>query len=268
MTENMKESLSALIDGEVSEIEVHKLLRHIKSIDSDSAESGALHRSWASYQEIRDVVNGSSVDTALPVRPVRMAASQHLALRLSISNAIEAEDAHQLAGSASLNSRSSATYTGGQKNKSALARYRAPAAGLAIAASLVVAIFVGFSPISTTLDENGDQGTNGIAQLNTSASKSLSLKSSQPISAQTVSTQTTSSFAGSQNNFAPTSSDLNSLEQQLLSSGEDGMLVDQSELKELNEEQKQQMRAYLQLHDRMTRSNPNRRTVNFDGTKK
>ena len=46
------------------------------------------------------------------------------------------------------------------------------------------------------------------------------------------------------------------------------MFVDHSELKELNEEQRQQMRAYLQLHDRMTRTNSNRRTVNFDGTKK
>jgi sigma-E factor negative regulatory protein RseA len=264
VTENMRESLSALIDGEASEIEVHKLLRHIKSIESDSAESGALHRSWASYQEIRGVVNSSSVDTALPVRTVRMAASRHLELRLSISNAIEAEDAHQLVGSASLIGRSSATSAIGQKNKSALARYRAPATGLAIAASLVVAIFVGLS----SFDEGVDQSKSDIAQSSTSANTSSSPKASQPISTQTVSTQTTSSLAGNQNDFAPLSSDRNSLEQQLLSSGEDGMLVDQSELKELNEEQKQKMRAYLQLHDRMARSNLNHRTVNFDGTKK
>jgi hypothetical protein len=63
------------------------------------------------------------------------------------------------------------------------------------------------------------------------------------------------------------SAEVNTLEQQLLSSGEDGMLVDDLELKELNEEQRRQMRAYLQLHDRMTRTKPNRRTVNFKGTK-
>ncbi|MBC8272479.1 MAG: hypothetical protein H8E49_10600 [Gammaproteobacteria bacterium] len=67
--------------------------------------------------------------------------------------------------------------------------------------------------------------------------------------------------------MAGRSDELNTLEQQLLSSGEDGMLVDDSELRELNEEQRRQMRAYLQLHDRMTRTKTNRRTVNFKGTK-
>ena len=67
--------------------------------------------------------------------------------------------------------------------------------------------------------------------------------------------------------MAGRSAEVNTLEQQLLSSGEDGMLVDDLELKELNEEQRRQMRAYLQLHDRMTRTKPKRRTVNFKGTK-
>ena len=234
MTDTNKESLSALIDGEASEIEVHKLLRHVKSIEGEagsiSPETEDLHRSWARYQEIRSVIgpSGSRADGHS-----RMAASQHLALRLRISEAIDAEDTHKLEGVSSLV---------GLTPRTAMAKYRAPAAGLAIAASLVVAIFVGLSPLE---QETGN--VDAIATIDASADQ-------QPVSVQTVST-------------TRSTAEVNTLEQQLLSSGEDGMLVDDLELKELNEEQRRQMRAYLQLHDRMTRTKPNRRTVNFKGTK-
>ena len=234
MTDTNKESLSALIDGEASEIEVHKLLRHVKSIEGEagsiSPETEDLHRSWARYQEIRSVIGpaGSRADGHS-----RMAASQHLALRLRISEAIEAEDTHKLEGVSSLV---------GLTPRTAMAKYRAPVAGLAIAASLVVAIFVGLSPLE---QETGN--VDAIATIDASADQ-------QPVSVQTVST-------------TRSTAEVNTLEQQLLSSGEDGMLVDDLELKELNEEQRRQMRAYLQLHDRMTRTKPNRRTVNFKGTK-
>ena len=234
MTDTNKESLSALIDGEASEIEVHKLLRYVKSIEGEagsiSPETEDLHRSWARYQEIRSVIGpaGSRADGHS-----RMAASQHLALRLRISEAIDAEDTHKLEGVSSLV---------GLTPRTAMAKYRAPAAGLAIAASLVVAIFVGLSPLE---QETGN--VDAIATIDASADQ-------QPVSVQTVST-------------TRSTAEVNTLEQQLLSSGEDGMLVDDLELKELNEEQRRQMRAYLQLHDRMTRTKPNRRTVNFKGTK-
>ena len=234
MTDTNKESLSALIDGEASEIEVHKLLRHVKSIEGEagsiSPETEDLHRSWARYQEIRSVIGpaGSKADGHS-----RMVASQHLALRLRISEAIDAEDTHKLEGVSSLV---------GLTPRTAMAKYRAPAAGLAIAASLVVAIFVGLSPLE---QETGN--VDAIATIDASADQ-------QPVSVQTVST-------------TRSTAEVNTLEQQLLSSGDDGMLVDDLELKELNEEQRRQMRAYLQLHDRMTRTKPNRRTVNFKGTK-
>ncbi|MBT3735900.1 MAG: hypothetical protein HOG25_14720 [Gammaproteobacteria bacterium] len=234
MTDTNKESLSALIDGEASEIEVHKLLRHVKSIEGEagsiSPETEDLHRSWARYQEIRSVIGpaGSKADGHS-----RMVASQHLALRLRISEAIEAEDTHKLEGVSSLV---------GLTPRTAMAKYRAPVAGLAIAASLVVAIFVGLSPLE---QETGN--VDAIATIDASADQ-------QPVSVQTVST-------------TRSTAEVNTLEQQLLSSGDDGMLVDDLELKELNEEQRRQMRAYLQLHDRMTRTKPNRRTVNFKGTK-
>jgi hypothetical protein len=135
-----------------------------------------------------------------------------------------------------------------------MVKYRAPAAGLAIAASLVVAIFVGLSPLE---QETGN--VDAIATIDAPADQ-------QPVSVQTVST-TRSTAEAVKNPVAGRTAEVNTLEQQLLSSGEDGMLVDDLELKELNEEQRRQMRAYLQLHDRMTRTKPNRRTVNFKGTK-
>jgi len=246
VTDTNKESLSALIDGEASEIEVHKLLRHVKSIEGEagsmSPESEDLHHSWARYQEIRSVIGpaGSKADGH-----GRMVASQHLALRLRISEAIEAEDTYKLVGASGFV---------GSAPRTAMAKYKAPAAGLAIAASLVVAIFVGLSPL-----EQGIDNEDAIATIDVSADQ-------EPVSVQAVSTKRATAEA---RNDAVTrrSSELNMLEQQLLSSGEDGMLVDDSELKELNEEQRQQMRAYLQLHDRMTRTKSNRRTVNFKGAK-
>jgi len=263
--DKIEESLSALIDGEASEIEIHKMLRLLKTIDSKQekgdAVAGKFHHRWASYQEIRSIINTGG-------EPVRLTASQHLELRLNISNAIDAEETHQLAGMTSLAGASSTQASFGQSDaRSRLAKYRAPVAGLAIAASLVVAIFVGLSPAGDDAQNTG-QGTFASAEITTPASN--------PISAQTVSTRSGPVSATSQAGNASLAdaqtakqqpSELNSLEQRLLSSGEEGMLVDQSELKELNEEQKQQMRAYLHLHDRMTRSNPNRRTVNFNGTK-
>ena len=69
--------------------------------------------------------------------------------------------------------------------------------------------------------------------------------------------------------FESTAKEIGTLQQRLESVFEDigGKLGKYYEIKELNEEQRRQMRAYLQLHDRMTRTKPNRRTVNFKGTK-
>ena len=73
-----KESLSALIDGEASEIEVHRLVRDFRSDES-------LKSSWAVYQNI-----GSTL------RAGRGSASteHHQQLFARITDAIESEDSH------------------------------------------------------------------------------------------------------------------------------------------------------------------------------
>lgn len=112
MTETKKESLSALIDGEASEIEVHRLLREFRSED-DFVDR------WAIYQQVRTTVR-RGVEPASPLTP-----EHHQALFNRISEAIDAEDAHAAAPLAATSST------------------RVVLGSLALAASLVVAVFIG-----------------------------------------------------------------------------------------------------------------------------
>ena len=108
MTDIKKESLSALIDGEASEIEVHRLVREYRNDDS-------LIRSWALFQQVRTVVRRSEKGF-LPL-------NSHLSLHERISAAVDEEETHDQAPVAT--------------------SHRGVVAGsLALAASLVVAVFI------------------------------------------------------------------------------------------------------------------------------
>ena len=110
MTEARKEALSALIDGEASEIEVHRLAREFEGDES-------LTESWALYQHIRMTVRSDR-------SPAVLDRAQHRTLLGRISASIEAEDSHSTAPEPASN--------------------RGIIAGsLALAASLVVAVFIG-----------------------------------------------------------------------------------------------------------------------------
>ena len=80
MTETARELLSALIDGEASEIEIHRLLRQLGEDDS-------LVEAWVSYQETRRVLRTPSNNEVESV--VHLSIQQHLKLRRRISQAIE-----------------------------------------------------------------------------------------------------------------------------------------------------------------------------------
>jgi sigma-E factor negative regulatory protein RseA len=111
VTESRKESLSALIDGEATEIEVHRLLREFRSDDS-------LRRTWTYYQHVRTTVGTAEEDRLL-------SPDHHLSLYQRISNAIDEESTHT----------DSTTEGRGQ--------VKVIAGSLALAASLVVAVFLG-----------------------------------------------------------------------------------------------------------------------------
>lgn len=201
MTDKLRESLSALIDGEASELEVHRLLRQIDSDDT-------LRPSWMSYLHVRTVIRGENVLTK----------EQHLALHRRISVAIGDEE----------------TYTNASQPKSK-ARYVKPA-GLAIAASVFVAVIVTFTYTSNNIEGPAQQT---VAE---TAAGTVASPRAEPVDAQMVSTE--SMVASDETMGAPQ--------------------ID--ELKELTEDQQRQLRAYLNRHDR-SRLDPNVRTVIYDKSK-
>jgi sigma-E factor negative regulatory protein RseA len=107
VTEHLKQSISALLDDEASEIEVHRLLREF-------GDDGDLKLSWIRYQQIRAVSQGYH----------HLSETQHISLHESISAAIHEEQYHEV---------TPVQRPGWQRQ----------ASGFAVAASLVAAVLVG-----------------------------------------------------------------------------------------------------------------------------
>lgn len=202
MTEVRKESLSALIDGEASEIEVHRLVREFRSDES-------LNTSWALYQKIRTTARRDADPLSI---------EHHHQLFERISSAVEAEEQHDMV-----------------VNDHAGSSQKVVFGSLALAASLVVAVFIG-------VQQPEQANTPGAPLAATSpAVVSPSVIGSQPVAAQPVSAQPVSvATTRFPNEGAP-------------------------ELIELDEEKQERLRAYLQQHDRMSRMNPRKQFVNYSG---
>lgn len=115
MKEVRKESLSALIDGEASELEVHRLVREFR-------QDASLSVSWARYQHIRTTIQSTGTAPRQSLGP-----ADHESLFTRISDAIAEEETHSHQPTAA------ATASGG----------KIIAGSLALAASLVVAVFIG-----------------------------------------------------------------------------------------------------------------------------
>ncbi|MDE0988140.1 MAG: RseA family anti-sigma factor [Pseudomonadales bacterium] len=191
-----RESLSALIDGEASEIEVHRLVREFRSDES-------LTSSWAMYQHIRSTLRADSGSVSI---------EHHQQLFARITDAIESEDSHSR-----------------EIQKSASPR-TIIAGSLALAASLVVAIFIGIQQPSESqpLADAGAQ---------TSSMGTVSSNQSPVLDVQTV---------ANQSDVQPRT----------------------PELVELDEEKQRRLRAYLNQHDQMSRMNPGKQFVNYKETSK
>ena len=186
-----RESLSALIDGEASEIEIHRLVRDFRSDES-------LTLSWAAYQNISSTLRAGrgSVST-----------EHHQQLFIRITDAIESEDSHSI-----------------ELKKAALPR-TVIAGSLALAASMVVAIFIGIQPPSETvaLDDAVPRAT---------VTGTVSSNQSPALDVQTVT--------------------ISSEVQQRT-----------PELIELDEEKQRRLRAYLNQHDQMSRMSAGKQFVKF-----
>jgi sigma-E factor negative regulatory protein RseA len=186
-----RESLSALIDGEASEIEIHRLVRDFRSDES-------LTLSWAAYQNISSTLRAGrgSVST-----------EHHQQLFIRITDAIESEDSHSI-----------------ELKKAALPR-TVIAGSVALAASMVVAIFIGIQPPSETValdDAVPRAAVTGIVSSNQSPA----------LDVQTVT--------------------ISSEVQQRT-----------PELIELDEEKQRRLRAYLNQHDQMSRMSAGKQFVKF-----
>ena len=191
-----RESLSALIDGEASEIAVHRLVREFRSDES-------LTSSWAIYQQIRSTLRADSGSVSV---------EHHQQLFARITDAIESEDSHSR-----------------EIRKSASPR-TIIAGSLALAASMVVAIFIGIQDPSES-----QPLANAGAQ--TPSMGTVSSNQSPILDVQTV---------ANQSDVQPRT----------------------SELVELDEEKQRRLRAYLNQHDQMSRMNPGKQFVNYKETSK
>lgn len=124
--------MSAYVDGEASEIEVHRLLRELDN------EQG-LKKSFLSFQHIHSVVSSN--------QSVALDLDQHAALFERISVAVQAEAAHDAGTNVAI-------------------AWQKPAIGFAVAASLVVAVFMGVDYMETdsvsAVAENQDEAISTI----------------------------------------------------------------------------------------------------------
>lgn len=197
MTDKSKESLSALMDGEASEIEVHQLLRGFSSDEN-------LRGSWLTYQQVRAIVRGENCLTS----------EQHRDLHTRISFAVSSESLPEI-------NLASRPMMG--------AGFVKPAAGIAVAASLVFAAFFALQTVDST-----DPVPVMVDAEPTSTTPA--------ISAQTVSNQVAADSSQWVDDYP----------------GGDRQLT------ELDDEKQRRLREYLNEHDRMVRMNPNARMVMFD----
>ncbi|MCB1646132.1 MAG: sigma-E factor negative regulatory protein [Pseudomonadales bacterium] len=211
MTNQIKESLSAWIDGEASEIEVHRLLRQYENDPS-------MKDSWVRYQQVRTVVRGESV---LPPE-------LHLELHSRISAAIAEE-----AGFAE-----SVPAAGIHKQRN----WIRPVGGLAAAASLALAVFIG---TQLQVTDTAGQPANAIANVPGGPAVQGQLVSTNPVATQISSAAPAQQY--------PTT------DYPAVADDNDG-----TELRELDPERQAQLRAYLRQHEQLSRLNSNQRTVIYE----
>jgi negative regulator of sigma E activity len=195
--EKARESVSAFVDEEISEIELHRLLRQYGSEPSVKA-------SFISYQQIRSIIRRDSP----------LSGTQHMELHSRICAAIADESVAEFATA-----------------KPEAPKWIRPAAGFAIAASLVVAVTVGFNYSGMDGQQTGE-----FANAIPDKANSVDVRV-QPASTDGP------SVAGYQEATESRSANFPAL-------------------RELDEEKQRQLRRYLNQHDR-SRMNPYQLPVNY-----
>ena len=236
MTEKVKESISALVDEEISEIEVHRLLRQYSDDDE-------LRTTFVSYQQIRAIIKQENY----------LSHAQHVVLHSNILAAIELEEAPVLSSEMASASASRSVFS---------ERMKLPAAGFAVAASMVVAVFVGFNVVDNPANVASQDSADVLATQ--SATNTSLAASSTPLPQTTASTlldalRTGPLDAQSVSNQVAMQAGAGSDLQSELIEVNDSL----GELRELDPDKQRQLRQYLNQHDRNIRMNPYARTVDY-----
>ncbi len=176
-----------------------------------------LVRSWSVYQHVRTVARNKPADTFL-------SPDKHLQLFERISAAVVAEDTHAETPVSSV----PVVHT----------RTRWAAGSLAIAATLVIGVYIGSAGVGTLNPQSDPVQTASLTPQDPSQGSSQSSSQGTAITNRVQYPQMAA----------------NQLE---------GADSDLSELVELDEEKQKLLRAYLNQHDRMARMNDNTSLVNF-----
>lgn len=133
MSDQIRESLSALMDGEAEEFELRKVL----ASDSESA----VDNTWARYHMVRDVLLDDAQSSAF----------RHMDISSQVSMAIR-EEAHVSPDSNfEETANNQALGFGGAPSQVAAMPWWRPAAGFAVAASVAMAVVVGVQSLSPGL---------------------------------------------------------------------------------------------------------------------
>jgi negative regulator of sigma E activity len=267
VTEQTKELLSALMDGEASEIEVHRLLRQMAGDDS-------VDEVWVAYQETRRVLRRPSKNVS--ESGIQLSSRQHLELHRRISAAISDDGIHikgstlvstsesnellqprslfkpafvpgstegDYSADGSLSADGSFPADGSLFAEGSLPAEGSkpsvtfkPVAALAIAASLVVAVFVGMQVSSRQGAELASAPSVSVSPVN-----APSAELSNP-NVQLASTEISAVGESARGNEAN---------------------LENPALKELDAEAQLRLRTYLNQHDRMARMRSNAQLVSF-----
>jgi sigma-E factor negative regulatory protein RseA len=127
MSDQLRESLSALMDGEADELELRRLLSEASLSHVDMVD-----KTWVSYQLVREVIQGGEQGLSPQDR-----AYKHLDISRSVGAAIRNE--------------TQATRT----DRPAMSALLKPLAGFAVAASVAVAVVLGVqsvAPVNSGMD--------------------------------------------------------------------------------------------------------------------
>jgi len=182
-----------MLDEEASEIEIHRILRNLN-------EDDPVRTSVLAWQQIRAVARNDFL----------LSKKRHLELMDRIRAEIGAHEPVQ------------------GKPTPKPASYRKPLTGMAIAASLVLAVFAGMQ-IQLQLNQQVGPGQ----EMASGKMESPLIQQRQEVPVQFV-------------------------------SSDNRITSHEKELIELDEEKQRQVRAWLRRHEQMTRLNPNVRTVIYD----